>query len=90
MRAAGPGSYHPHGGRLTAYLIARQEQRITLTFTQLEQAILLGVPPWGVPRQGNWWSNTPSRLVPHYRAWLDAGWPVASVDRKNWTVMFER
>jgi len=85
-----PSSYHPEYARLTAYLAARDEQQITLTFTQLEQAILLAPLPYGARRQTNWWSNTPSRLVPHNRAWLRAGWRVASVDRTSGTVRFER
>jgi hypothetical protein len=90
MPAAGPGSHHPDYARLTAYLAARHEQRITLTFTQLEQAILLEPLPYGARSQYSWWSNTPSRRLLHNRAWLEAGWRVAAVDRTNWTVTFER
>jgi hypothetical protein len=90
MTAPGPGPYHPDYSRLTAYLSARHEQRITLTFTQLEQAILLAPLPYGARSQGSWWSNTPSHRVPHNRAWLDAGWRVAAVDRLGGTVTFER
>jgi hypothetical protein len=90
MPATGPGSYHPDYNRLTAYLTARHESRITLTFTLLEQAILLAPLPYGARSQTSWWSNTPSRRVPHNRAWLDAGWRVAFVDRLGGTVTFER
>jgi hypothetical protein len=89
MPAAGPGSYHPDYSRLTAYLAARHEPRITLTFTQLEQAILLAPLPYGARSQHNWWSNTPSRRVPHNHVWLDVGWRVASVNRIAETVTFE-
>jgi hypothetical protein len=90
MPPTGPSSYHPDYSRLTAYLAARHEQQITLTFTQLEQAILLAPLPYGARRQGSWWTNRLSRLVPHNRAWLDAGWRVASTDRIGEAVTFER
>jgi hypothetical protein len=83
-------AHHPDYARLTAYLDACHEQRITLTFTQLEQEILLGQLPWGARRQGSWWTNRLARQVPHNRAWLDAGWRVVSTDRIGETVTFER
>jgi hypothetical protein len=90
MTAPGPGPYHPDYSRLTAYLTARQEQRIILTFTQLEQAILLAPLPYGARGRASWWSNVPNRGTPWNRAWLDAGWRVAFVDRIAETVTFER
>jgi hypothetical protein len=90
MLAAGVGSYHPDYRRLTAYLLARDEAQLTLTFAQLEQAILLGMLPYGARAQNSWWSNIPHRRIPHNRAWLAAGWRVASVDRAAETVVFER
>jgi len=39
-------SYHPDYARLTAYLAACEEQQITLTFAQLEQAILRAPLPY--------------------------------------------
>jgi hypothetical protein len=83
-------SHHPDYGRLTVYLKRRRRPRITLTFAQLEQEILLDMLPWGARRQGSWWSKIPSRMVPHNWAWLDAGWRVASTDRTGETVTFER
>ena len=90
MPAPGPGPYHPDYSRLTAYLTARVEQRIALTFAQIEQAILLAPLPYGARVRSNWWSNTPSRRTPWNRAWLDAGWQVVSADRVDETVTFER
>jgi hypothetical protein len=90
MTASGPGSPHPDYGRLTAYLKARKEQRITLTFTQLEQGILLGALPSGARASSSWWSNTVSDLSPQNRAWLDAGWRVAAFNRSAEMVAFER
>jgi hypothetical protein len=90
MMAASANSYHPDYRRLTVYLRARDEQQITLTFAQLEQAILLGMLPYGARAQQSWWSNLPQRRRPHNRAWLDAGWRVASVDKVVETVVFER
>jgi hypothetical protein len=81
-------AHHPDYARLIAYLAARHDQRVTLT--QLEQAILCALLPYGARSQHNWWSNAPSRRVSHNRAWLDAGWRVASIDRIAETVMFER
>ena len=90
MPAAGPGSYHPDYARLTAYLSVRDEQRITLTFVQLEQMILCAPLPYGARGQSSWWSNTPSRHTPWNHSWLDAGWRVESADRANGIVTFER
>jgi hypothetical protein len=83
-------SRHPDYARLTAYLRARHERWITLTFTQLEQAILLGLLPYGARARTSWWSNTQSRLVPQNWAWGDAGWRVGAVYRAAETVTFER
>jgi hypothetical protein len=90
MPTAGPGSYHPDYSRLTVYLAARHEQRISLTFAQLEQAILLAPLPYGARARGSWWSNVPNRRTPWNHAWLDAGWRVVSVNRVTETVTFER
>jgi hypothetical protein len=51
MTAIGSGSYHPDYARLAAYLTARDEQQVTLTFAQLEQAILLAPLPYGARSQ---------------------------------------
>src|SRR4051812_35682902 len=85
-KMAVPSSYHPDYARLTVYLQARQEQQITLTFTQIEQAILLGLLPYGACTQGSWWSNTLSSRQPQNRGWLDAGWRVAVRDQLAETV----
>jgi hypothetical protein len=63
---------------------------VTLTLTELQQAILCGLLPWGAWRQSSWWSNTAVRSRPQNRAWLDAGWRVASFARDLETVTFER
>jgi hypothetical protein len=88
MTASGP--YHPDYARLTAYLRAQDAQQITLTFTQVEQAILLAPLPLGARRQVTWWSNTPSSRLPQNRGWLDAGWRVVTRDQIAETVTFER
>jgi hypothetical protein len=47
VTVSSPAFYYPDHSRLTAYLAARDEQRVTLTFMQLEQAILRGLLPYG-------------------------------------------
>jgi hypothetical protein len=83
-------AYHPNYARLTAYLAARDEQRITLTFADLEQMILLAPLPYGARGQVGWWSNAPNRRRPWNHAWLEAGWRVTSADRLSGVVTFER
>ena len=83
-------SYHPDYARLTTYLTACEEQQVTLTFAQLERAILLALLPYGARGQSSWWSNLPGRHTPWNHAWLDVGWRAASVDRANGVVTFER
>jgi hypothetical protein len=90
MTAPRPSFNDPDYGRLTAYLAARKQQRITLTFTQLEQGILLGALPSGARASSSWWSNTVSDLSPQNRAWLDVGWRVAAFNRIVEMVAFER
>jgi hypothetical protein len=81
--------YHPDYSRLTVYLAGCDGQRISLTFTQLEQ-IVLGLLPYGARRQGSWWSNTATNRGRQNRAWLIAGWRVACFERDAETVIFER
>jgi hypothetical protein len=83
-------AHRPDYGRLTVYLKRRRRQRITLTFTHLEQVILLGMLPWGARRQDSWWSNTAMTQRPQHHAWLDAGWRVEACDRVSEIVTFER
>jgi hypothetical protein len=83
-------AYHPNYARLTAYLSARDEPRIMLTFTELEQAILCAPLPYGARCQSSWWSNTPNCRRPWNYAWLDIGWRVVSADRLSGIVTFER
>jgi hypothetical protein len=90
MPAPSSKSHHPEYGRLTAYLAACKEPRITLSFSQLEQEILLGLLPWAARTAPGWWSNTPTPYKPQSRAWLDAGWRVATANRIAETVTFDR
>jgi hypothetical protein len=85
-------SHHPDYGRLTAYLRGCQQPRITLTFTQLEQEILLGMLPWAARVYSVWWTNVVPIVSsrPQTHAWLDAGWRVAAADQAAGTVVFER
>jgi hypothetical protein len=63
-----------------------------LSFTQLEQEILLGMLPWAARAYQGWWSNAEPIISsrPQAHAWLDVGWRVAAVDRIGETVTFER
>lgn len=57
------------------------------SFAEVEA--VLGFPlPKSASTQGAWWSNENDK--PHKTAWLDTGWRVADVDRREGKVVFER
>ena len=66
----------PKYGPLRDYLAARAEDRITLTFTQVEHIIDASLPPSAYRR--DWWTN-----FPHGRAKPRPGWPLGGGWRRS-------
>ena len=75
--------------RLTAYLAARAEPRLKLTFGEVE-AILGELLPWGARLGSQWWGDHRTGRRQHSRAWRAAGWRVAGVDAHAGRVTFVR
>ncbi len=74
---------------LTHHLSRLQGDTWIASFTALET--LLGEPlPDTARRRKGWWSNAWSRVRPHERAWLEAGWRVEHVDLEAERVVFHR
>ena len=77
----------PKYGPLRNYLAARAEDRITLTFAQIEHIIDAPLPPSAYRR--DWWVNVPHGRT-HAQAWLAAGWRLQAADIRRRTVTFRR
>ena len=71
---------------LTRYLLTQPGERLTLTFAAIEAILGAELPVLAGLR--SWWTNAPTRA--DARAWLYAGWRVASVDLDRRCVTFER
>lgn len=77
------GGYAP----LAELLATVHSDRVDLSFRDLEQ--VLGRPlPASARNHRPWWGN--SAASPQARAWLEAGWRIAGVDRDAGEVTFER
>ena len=74
---------------LSRYLAHRAPytDRVTLTFTKIEEIIGAELPSSALHYQ-HWWTNSPSRT--HAQAWLDVGWMVENVDLDSRMVVFRR
>lgn len=77
------GKYSP----LRSYLMSRDEDRIPLTFDEIER--LLGEPLPASKKYPAWWSNNPSNN-PMTKEWLAAGFETGEVDVAGETVVFSR
>ncbi|MEZ6232959.1 MAG: Swt1 family HEPN domain-containing protein [Phycisphaerales bacterium] len=81
-------------GRLTAFLIERGEQNITLTFAEVGEHVTdhITAAPAGLPESAfkhrPWWANSAGHA--HSRSWLDAGYRVRSVSLEDRVVCFSR
>lgn len=69
------GSYRP----LSVYLQSLDFTGIVLSFTEVER-ILGRTLPASARKHRAWWSNERTGSHSHARAWMDAGWHVATVD----------
>lgn len=76
------GKYAP----LKQYLRTVNENKIDLTFSEIEEILQFSLPN-SAHKFDAWWSNGSK---PHSYAWLDAGWRVADYSLSNQTVQFTR
>jgi hypothetical protein len=61
---------------------------VTLTLSEIAEAVPGGLPQ-SAYRYRAWWSNEAAGTHVQARAWLDAGFAIASVDLVDATVTFE-
>jgi hypothetical protein len=67
-----------------------EAKSVTLSFTEIERVLGSLLPTFARKRR-SWWANEADAAHAHARAWIDAGWKVASVDlSKKGGVVFER
>ncbi|MFN3522167.1 MAG: hypothetical protein ACK4YQ_07950 [Phenylobacterium sp.] len=72
---------------LTDHLAHLAADEWRASFAEVEA--VLGFPlPKSASTYSSWWSNEADK--PHKKGWLDAGWRVAEVDRRDGKVAFER
>jgi hypothetical protein len=77
------GKYSP----LRAYLISQNENRIPMTFDEIER--LIGAPLPASKKYPAWWSNNPSNN-PMTKEWLAAGFQTEEVNIARESVVFSR
>ncbi|MEQ8480048.1 MAG: hypothetical protein RIC18_05255 [Hoeflea sp.] len=73
---------------LSNYLKSKTQDRVPMTFKQLELLIGDRLPP-SARKHRAWWSNNPSNSV-ITRAWLDAGYITRDVDLGGEQLTFRR
>jgi len=73
---------------LTEYLEQQTANRISLSFSAIEQILGFSLPS-SARAHGPWWTNSrsPGR---HNEAWLGVGWETADRNMKTGTIAFER
>ena len=74
--------------RLKAFLHQRDEQRIPMTFADIEEVLGRSLPA-SARRHRAWWSNNPTNNV-MTNAWLEAGYRTTDVDMAGERLVFER
>lgn len=73
---------------LSDYLKSKDQDRVPMTFKELELLIDDSLPP-SARKHRAWWSNNPSNSV-ITRAWLDAGYITRDVDLGGEKLTFRR
>ena len=77
--------YQPLGD----FLAARETSPWRATFSEIE-AVIGGSLPDSAREADWWWANTRNRNRTQAKAWMEAGWKTAKVNRKRETVEFHR
>ena len=77
---------------LEHYLIHAEDKldEVILSFAQIEAIIGATLPPDAYNPNGTWWRNTNDSKRPQAKAWLAAGWRIASSDQAEKQVRFIR
>jgi hypothetical protein len=75
-------------GALAVFLASQPGDEITCPFTRVENILGDSLPQTALVNRA-WWANNPQGHV-QARAWLGAGWQVASVDLRARSVTFRR
>jgi hypothetical protein len=73
---------------LEKYLIQQPGDSVVMTFAEVERLIGTKLPP-SAHKRNEWWSNNPTNHS-QAKAWLDAGFETANLDRKAKRVVFKR
>jgi hypothetical protein len=73
---------------LEKYLIQQPGDFVVMTFAEVERVIGTKLPP-SAHKRNEWWSNNPSNHS-QAKAWLDAGFETANLDRRAKRVTFKR
>lgn len=76
--------YDPLGVRLRG----ATDDTVRMTFAEVEEVIGAKLPP-SAHKRNEWWSNNPFGHS-QARAWLEAGFETANLDRTGKTVVFRR
>lgn len=79
------GKYEP----LADYLNELPRDRWVATFDEIERVLKFELPP-SARKHNAWWSNSHKGNHSQARAWIDAGWYIDSIDRKNEKVVLVR
>lgn len=79
------GKYEP----LAYYLADLPRDRWLATFSEIERVLKFELPP-SARRHDAWWSNSRKGNHSQAKAWIDAGWYIVSVDRRNEKVVLAR
>ena len=65
------------------------DDRVELSFEQIEKVLGNSLPPFGLQSSVNWWSNDSVGHV-QSRQWLDVGWRVASINMTSQLIRLAR
>lgn len=79
------GKYEP----LADYLNGLPRSRWAATFEEIESVLKFKLPP-SAHKYDAWWSNSRKGNHSQARSWIDAGWLVESVDRRNRKVILAK
>lgn len=74
--------------RLGDFLRAQNQERIPMSFTDIERVTKAKLPP-SAHKYRPWWSNNPTNSV-LTRVWLDAGYESEQVDMAGQRLVFRR
>lgn len=80
-----PASRQSKYQKLADHLSSMEEERVTLTFTDIETIVGTALPDSARTHRA-WWANSGQ---PQSRVWVDAGWKVEQVNFEEQSVQFK-